>query len=270
MVQYFAGVSQQGTGVLPPSEDPGVYADRGVYKPGSPGRTADKSALAACKANGFDTKNPTIPVREGVGSTSYTQKQVIDAILGTTFSNEVKKLLYIFTIIEQPSFDFPGNNPGGIQTDGGRLGYSQITYQFCQWDGQKHRVFAGFDTLTDAFQVKGSMLAGKLKSANYTTMTTDTIAGDLDTLHMNYYRVWNFSASKADYDQIVKYGYFIRSNKVIPSTCKTRSGATNPPAKVLIGKNGCKSPTYFKTRLKGILTSWYKVSGLAEGANRVV
>ena len=238
----------------------GAFSDSSITPRAASGIAADSSALENCVKAGYDTKNPSIPVRKDVGSNKYTTEEVIRAIMSTSYSDEVKKLLYVFTKIEQPSFSFPGNNPGGIQTDGRALSYSQITYQFCKKDAHQYRVFAGFDNLKDAFEVKGAMLKYKIENdSNYTSMTEDSVEGDLDTLHMNYYRVWNFSASKSDYDQIVKYGYFSRSGKVVPSKC-VDSGATSPPSKVLIGKSGCKSPIAFKTRLRGILTDWYKIS----------
>lgn len=126
----------------------------------------------------------------------YKAEDVMNSMLFNKPEFHVAATVWAFMGIEQPKFNFPNNNPGGIQTDGGMFrgtSLSDYDYQTCYRDRVQFRAFAGFNTLPRAMKIKNAIVAAKYASSKGWLMIDPSQSIEEITFNMcrNYYIGWN-------------------------------------------------------------------------------
>jgi len=150
---------------------------------------------------------------------TYSRESVIQSIKqNTSLPYYVKATMWVFISIEQPKFNFPNNNPSGIQTDGGMFKGTTISdydYQTCYRDRVKYRAFAGFNTLTRGMKVFGNILAERYSTRDaWKTFDKNTNIEEAATIVTNnYYTGWNINAKPAELKLLQAGKSFFRGSK---------------------------------------------------------
>jgi hypothetical protein len=182
---------------------------KGTYKNPKPDGTPDPCHCARALGNaGGKGTYKNLP-RHSTSFYYYTKPQIKKVIKSLNTEDHVKKTIWCFTSKEQPfknkggTAGYPNNNPGGIQTDGGRqYGSKYIAYQTCFADAREFRAFAGFNSVENGFKGMKAMVEGKFRGPRWRktdgtgpNIPTGTINQQAETLTWLYYRSWNIAAS---------------------------------------------------------------------------
>lgn len=173
----------------------------------------DDPSFAKCRGSNY----PSLEKRPTQFKT-YSKDQVLAAIRGSGHTTAVQQIMWTFITKEQPRFNFPANNPAGIQLDNKGNGFrgtgqADFDYQTCFRDsGGDQRIFAGFDDLSRGMRIYGKIIQGKMSVFKKLDGATNIDNGEI--LVWNYYHSWNTAFSKTELIELKASGQVIRSGKV--------------------------------------------------------
>ena len=153
---------------------------------------------------------------------THSASDVMNAIKDSGQSTSVQKIMWAIINHEQPTFEFPANNPSGMQLDNEASfrGASEgdFDYQTCFRDnGGDQRIFAGFNTLERAMKAFGKIIASK-QETKFKTLSGASVSDDAETMTWNYYRSWNTAFSPAELETLKTQGSVTRNGERITPT----------------------------------------------------